>query len=635
MQISRRAFQGGLLAAAAAGAAAADQGKVELPEWKGEGGGESFDLPTAPLVRERWKVTGLPRKYFDEWLSALFERTLAIDEWKTPATSIEWIFTGPDGGFTIHVGAGKLRVSQRYYDSPGLGKTQGARHPEAELQETTAEYSGNLRAITVVMDHRLGLRVLLNGKDVIAQHCLIDVNRHQAALAGEEGGARCRMLPRREQSSSVRVNPHAGFQKMLGWGGTTTPPAYRELGEEGQRQWWHKVAEYNLLLQREYPVGALLNREMTNWDRPADASPHYYGDNFPNCETSDFEYNRHIRRMGGKIIFEFWELPVWARQRDSNGKLTEAPIIDEYTKAMVGYCKTAREKTGAPPEIVGIQNEVKQAPEVWQQMALALRKALDDAGFQAVRIHMHNPPFLADGIKAAQAFREKPEVWKTIDYATSNMYDYQNFFYDPDGFDERLREMKAATEGKMFLAGELCVNNTSFQTRSYRTAFAMGQLYHKVLTELDACGVMYCWTLLNVTQPSYGWTRSLMVPDPEHGFIPAASSHQLRVFGAWSRRIREGMTRVAAQSSNPELLATAFAGKDGEATVVLVNRTPAHQKVAVSWPGAQFRYLELADPQFENIVFHAPAGHEGAVEVTVHPGAIVTLSNVDLLKGEA
>ena len=70
---------------------------------------------------------------------------------------------------------------------------------------------------------------------------------------------------------------------------------------------------YNLLLQREYPTGAMLNREMTNWDNPRDASPHYYGDNFPNCETSNFEFNRRVRRLGGKVIFEFWELPPWAK----------------------------------------------------------------------------------------------------------------------------------------------------------------------------------------------------------------------------------------------------------------------------------------------------------------------------------
>jgi hypothetical protein len=632
MDFSRRAFHGTLLAAAAA-AQSTEQNKLELPTWNSpEGSGEAFELPAAPTLRSRWKVPGLPRKYFAEWLPALFERTLAIDEWKAAQTRIAWIFTGPLGGFTVEAGDGKLRLVERYYDSAGLGKPGpgGPRHPEKLTEESTVEYTGGLRAITVIMDHRLGVRVLLNGKEALARHCPLDVNRHQLALVGEEGGARGRLLPRPEETAAVRVDPAIRSQEMLGWGGTTTPPAYAELSEDGQREWWRKVAEYNLLVHREYPIGALLNPEMTNWDRAADASPHYYGDNFPNCEISDFEYIRRIRRMGGKVIFEFWELPVWAQRRDAGGKLAGLPVIDAYTKAMVRYCQVAREKTGAPPDIVGIQNEVKQPPEVWREMALALRKALDDAGFGAVKIHMHNPPFLAGGIEAAKAFREDPAVWKTIDYAASNIYDYQGFFYDPDGFDSRLREMREAIGGKMFLAVELCVNNTDFQSRSYRTAFAMGQLYHKVLTALDACGVMYCWTLLNVTQPSYGWTRSLLVPDAEHGFVPAASSHQLRVFGAWSRRVREGMRRVEASSSNPDVLATAFGGSGGAATVVLMNRTTAHQKVTVTWPGVRFRYKEVADPQWENAVTSAPPAEGDSVAVTVHPGAIVTLSNVEL-----
>jgi hypothetical protein len=385
------------------------------------------------------------------------------------------------------------------------------------------------------------------------------------------------------------------------------------------------LAEYNLLLHREYPTGALLNPEMTNWDQPADASPHYYGDNFPNCETSDFEYMRRLRRLGGKVIFEFWELPVWARRRDSAGKLTELPDLGAYAKAMIRYCQVSRERTGSAPEIVGIQNEVQQPPEVWQQMTLALRKALDEAGFGAVRIHMHNPPYLAGGIAAVKAFREQDAVWKAIDYATSNMYDYQNFFYDPDGFDALLREMKEAIGGKPFLAGELCVNNSAFQTRTYRTAFAMGQLYHKLLTTLDTCGILYCWTLLNVVQPSYGWTRTLMAPDAEHGFVPAATSHQLRVYGAYSRRIREGMTRVQAASSNPQLLATAFSGNAGARTLVMLNRSATPQRVSVTWPGEPFRYMEVVSPQQENAVEPAAPG-----EVTVPPGAIVTLTNVEL-----
>jgi hypothetical protein len=619
------------LAQAAAQAVPGNSQLLVLPAWNSPStAGDGFALTSALSPRQRWNVPGPPRKYFPEWLPALFERTLAIDEWKGEKSQLQWIFTGPAGGFTVEVGAGRLRLAQRYFDSPGLSKVppvaeRPARHPEGLWEESSVEYSGDLRAIAVVVDHRLSVRVALNGKEALVAHCALDVNRHQLAYSGEDGAVRGRLLPPAIESATVRVDPSARFQEMLGFGGTTTPPAYAELSQEGQRVWWRKLAEYNLLLHREYPTGALLNPEMTNWDRPSDASPHYYGDNFPNCETSDFDYMRRVRRLGGKTIFEFWELPVWARRRDSAGKLTELPDIDAYAKAMIRYCQVSREKTGSPPEIVGIQNEVQQPPEVWQQMTLALRKALDDAGFGAVKIHMHNPPFVSGGIAAVKAFREKDAVWNAIDYATSNMYDYQDFFYDPDGFDARLLEMKQAVAGKPFLAGELCVNSSAFQNRSYRTAFAMGQLYHKVLTMLDVCGILYCWTLLNVAQPSYGWTRTLMVPDPEHGLVPAASSHQLRVYGAYSRRIREGMTRVQAVSSNPRLLATAFSGNAGARTLVMLNRSAASQRVSVTWPGEPFRYREVVSPQQENAVEPAAPG-----EVTVPPGAIVTLTNVEL-----
>jgi hypothetical protein len=629
MKISRRAFHTAMLSTPAL-AQVADR-KLVLPDWNGPSTtGDGFALTSALSSRQRWNVPGPPRKYFSEWLPALFGRTLAIDEWKGEKSQLQWIFTGPAGGFTVEVGAGRLRLAQRYFDSPGLSKVppvaeRPARHPEGLWEESSVEYSGDPRAITVLLDHRLSVRVALNGKEALVAHCALDVNRHQLAYSGEEGAVRGRLLPPAIETATVRVDPSAGFQQMLGFGGTTTPPAYAELSPEGQRVWWRKLAEYNLLLHREYPTGALLNPEMTNWDQPADTSPHYYGDNFPNCETSDFDYIRRVRRLGGKSIFEFWELPVWARRRDSAGKLTELPDIDAYAKAMIRYCQVAREKSGAAPEIVGIQNEVQQPPEVWQQMTLALRNALDDAGFGAVKIHMHNPPFLSGGIAAVKAFREKDEVWKAIDYATSNMYDYQDFFYDPDGFDALLSEMKQAIGGKPFLAGELCVNNSAFQNRSYRTAFAMGQLYHKVLTGLDVCSILYCWTLLNVAQPSYGWTRTLMAPDAEHGLVPAATSHQLRVYGAYSRRIREGMTRVGAASSNPQLLAAAFSGNAGARTLVLLNRSAAAQRVSVTWPGGAFRYMEVVSPQQENAVEPAARG-----EVTVPGGAIVTLTNVPL-----
>ena len=639
MSISRRGFNATLLSASAM-AQVAEQNravslqKMTLPAAVSAGaGGEPFDFPLPPSPRLRWKVTGLPRQYFTEWLPALFERTLIIEEWRTSQSQLQWIFTGPMGGFTVEAAAGKVRVFQRYDDSPALARlstVRNTRHPEVVVEETSVEHSGQLQSIAVTLDHRLSLRVALNGKEAIVQHCPLDINRHQLAMVGEQGGFRGRLLPAVTEAATVTIDPASRFQQMVGWGGTTTPPALAELSEQGLRAWWHKLAEYNLLLHREYPIGALLNPEMSNWDRPKDASPHYYGDNFPNCETSDFAYNKRVRQMGGKVIFEFWELPVWSRRLDSQGKITDIPEMAEYAKAMVRYCQVAREKTGAPPEIVGIQNEVKQPPEIWQEMAISLRRALDEAGFREVKIHMHNPPTLSEGIAAARAFHAKEEVWKTIDYATSNVYDYQAFFYDPDGFDARLREMREVIGTKPFLASELCVNNTAFQTRTYRTALTMGQLYHKLITILNACGAMYCWTLLNVTQPSYAWTRTLMMPDPEHGFVPMATSHQLRVFGSYSRRVREGMTRVGSTSSNANLFVTAFRGEGDQHTLIVLNRSTVRQRVSVTWPGAFFRYQESTSPQFENAVTPAPTAEGNVWKVTIEPGAIVTLTAVEL-----
>ena len=642
-KISRRTFSGVVLSVSALVAAQersqpANPARVDLPPWqRSSASGDSFEFPGAPSPRTRWNVPGPPRKYFAEWLPALFERTLEIEDWRGEKSQLQWIFTGPSGGFTVEAGGGKARLAVRYYDSPGLSKVppvqpRPGRHPEGLWEESSVEYRGDLKAITVVADHRLTVRVLLNGKEALSSRAALDVNRHQLAFAGGEGSVRGRLLPQVVEAARVDVDDAIRFQEMLGWGGTTTPPAFAELSPQGAREWWRLLAEYNLLLHREYPAGAVLNPEMTNWDRPADASPHYYGDNFPNCETSDFEYMRRVRRLGGKVIFEFWELPTWARSHDAAGKLTDAPEIEAYVRTMVRYCQASREKIGHAPEIVGIQNEVTQSPENWQKMTLALRRGLDTAGFGATKIHMHNAPLSTGGTAAAKAFRQEAAVWKAIDYAASNLYDYQGYFYDPDGFDARLSQLREATGDKPFFAVELCVNSGEFQTRAYRVALAMGQLYHKVLTQLDACGVMYCWTLLNVVQPSYGWTRTLLVPDPEHGLKPAASSHQLRVFGAYTRRVRAGMKRVKAASSNAHVLATAFSGPGGEKTLILLNRSAVAQKVGVKWRGSRFRYLETASPQQENSVeaTSQPAG--ASLEVLVAPGAIVTLTNVELGK---
>ncbi len=177
------------------------------------------------------------------------------------------------------------------------------------------------------------------------------------------------------------------------------------------------------------------------------------------------------------------------------------------------------------------------------------------------------------------------------------------------------------------------MNRTQYQEQSYRLALLMGQLYHKNLTLTAASAICYCWLLVNVQQPTFGWTRTLFVPDPSAGFVPKASSFQLRVFGGFSRRVRAGMVRVEAESLNPDVLVTAFAGGRGAKTVIAMNRSLKAQRVRIDWPGASFPFKELTDPYHPNtVVENSGAPGDGSIEMTVEPGSIVTLSNVPLTK---
>jgi O-glycosyl hydrolase len=584
--------------------------------------GTTFELGAGESEFYSWGRGRDFRFFFDEFLPALFERTIVLEEFDA-GSELQWIFTGEHGGFTVTIDHNEVSLNQRFYDSAAFNQLNkdNTRHPELRSPAAKSACQEPLRAVTVTMDYRLGLSVALNGRTVLHEDCLLDVSRHQLRLAGGKGKVHGTMLQANPEPAVVRVDPTVRHQTMMGFGGIATPTAYAQLSTEGKQQWWKLLREYNLLIQREYPIGTRLNQKMDNWDVIADATPHYYGDNFPNGEISDFSYIKQLRRLGGKVWFEFWALPPWV---DNDA--------EKYAEAMVRYCQVSKEQAGAPPDIVGIQNEVDQPASMFQKMTLTLRRRLDQAGFNSVRIHMSDSGSLSGGIKRAEKFRSSEEVWAATDYSASHMYDYQSFFTNPDQFDIRLMQWKDLTGDKPFLSTELCINNNKYQWPTYRVALMMGQLYHKNLVLADAVAVCYCWTLLNVVQPSYGWTRSLFVPDREHGFVPAASSHQLRVFGAYSRRIREGMFRVEAETDANDLLVSAFAADNSTGTVVLLNRSTKSRRVFVRWPDVKFTEMELVDPYYENDVRKAPdVRTDGTTEITVEAGALITLTNVPLL----
>jgi O-glycosyl hydrolase len=605
---------------------------LPAPQTSNEETAETFhfvaDGPTGP----GWtRPDEIARKYFKGDLPALFERSIVLEGDVPARTSLRWIFTGPHAGFTVELRSSKVRISERYYDSMGLYEGQG-NYPEKTTLDEERQYAGQARMLTVVADSHLAVRVLLNGVEVLNAPLLFDVTRHQlmyVAPRTQHEVVEGRLLKPAVQAARVTIKASETHQTILGFGGSPSIPAYAGLSEEGQSAYWRMLKRYNLLLSREYPMGTELKPDLSNLENLDDATPHYYGDNFPNGEVSSFEYNKHVLDLGGNVIYEMWALPPWATEEYDgppvldawNKPVKRAAKPEEYARIVVEYCKREQAKTGSAPLIVGIENEVEQPPAVFNAMVLTLRRELDKAGFAQTRIHMADASYMFYGIERAKELHEDAAVWKAIDYTAVHEYDFQEFMANPEMYDQRMRAMHEASAGKEFLATEICFNDPRYQEPSFRIAFAAAQLYHMNLTELDAVGLLYCWLLLDVEEPTFGGSRALMVPDRTQGGMPVPSSFELRVLGAYSRHILKGMQRIAVETDDRDLLTTAFADGRNE-TLIMVNRGSVARKVVVEGAARPWAEMERTGLEEENAVFVVPA------EVVVQPGEIVVLSTV-------
>ncbi|HUA99675.1 MAG TPA: hypothetical protein VMA34_15190 [Terracidiphilus sp.] len=577
----------------------------------------------------------IPRKYFHENLTALFERTLVLDDSIPQRATLRWIFTGPHAGFTIELTADKVRIAERYYDSMALYDGQG-NYPEKTVRTIERQFEGQARSLTVIADAHLAVRVLVNGMQVIEAPLLFDVTRHQLMLAAPRTAhdvVAGTLLEPEVKMAAVAIDASQAFQTMLGFGGSPSIPAYDELSEAGKQEYWQILKRYNLLISREYPMGEALKPDLSNMADVNDATPHYYGDNFPNSEVSNFDYNRHIVEMGGGTIYELWALPQWATEPYHGaaeagvqpGPVRRVANPDEYARIIVEFCRREQAATGAAPLIVGLENEVGQPPSVFDAMAVAVRRALDHAGFTHTQIHMPDASFMNEGIERADAMRKDAAAWASIDYSATHEYDFQEFMANPDMYDARMKAMHEAAADKPFLATEICLNDPHYQEPSYRIAFAAAQLYHKNLTILDAEALLYCWTLLDVEQPSFAGSRALLAPDRTGGWIPAPTSFELRVLGAYSRHILRGMKRIGASSTDPNLLTTAFSdGKDE--TLVMINRGVTPREVTVT--GAAHPWAEMERTGLEEVNAVSAMPDKIPVQIVVQPGEIVVLSTV-------
>ena len=505
----------------------------------------------------------------NEYLSVFFERELVLDTFDIGTGLVKWVFTGNEGGWTVQISKDSVHLYQRYYNSFGLSEVidgnsaRNFRHPNKIWLVSAIAITGKLRTVKLSTDCNYNVKLELNGKEVASQTTRIDVFRNQ--LQFQEGITKIsgKLYKPEAEKVEIKINSDITHQEIIGFGGIASIPAYQELSIKGKEMWWKLIEEYNLLIQREYPVGQMLDENYSNWDDMTIASPHYYGDNYPNGEISDFEYNKKIIDMGGGVVFSFWRLPELLLNADGtvNGKA--------YSDAIISYCKALKLKSGAFPMYVGIQNEVVKDAAQWHTMTKALRLALDKNGMSNVKIMMFNAPFVSKAIPAVKAFKEDKEVWDMIDYAGSNMYDFNALFKTPWKYDSLLLELKEEIGNKPFVSPELSVNWNDYLAQSYRVAFSMAMLYHKNMTILDAVSLQYCWTILNSAQEGFDITRSLTSIDEKNGFVPYEQGFQLRVFGAYSRHLPKGAVRVGATSSDDKILVTAYETPKGKVAIIL------------------------------------------------------------------
>lgn len=573
----------------------------------------------------------IARKYFHDDLGALFDRTLVLEDVIPQRTALRWIFTGPHAGFTVELTSTKVRVSERYYDSIGMYAGQG-NYSERIVFDQEKQFTGAARSLTVIADAHLAVKVLVNETQIVEAPLLFDVTRHQLMYAAPRTAhdvVEGKLLKPEVSIATVALDAAKTYQTMLGFGGSPSITAYAEMSGAGKREYWELLKRYNLLISREYPMGTELKHDLSNMESLADATPHYYGDNFPNSEVSSFEYNRHVQELGGGVIYELWALPKWATAPYSgpqtvdawNKQVKDAANPEEYARIVVEYCRREQVATGAAPLIVGLENEVDQPPTVFAAMATTLRRELDKAGFALTAIHIADASYMFEGVKRMEDLRKDTAAWQAVDYAATHEYDFQEFLANPDLYDARMKQMHEAAGAKPFLATEICINDPHYQEPSFRIALAVAQLYHKNLTELDAVALMYCWTLLDVEQPTFAGSRSLLAPDRTRGWMPEATSFELRVLGAYSRHIRKGMRRVEAASGDADLLTTAFTdGKDE--TLVMINRGTTARQVTVLGASPKWMEMERTGLEEENEVAAAPG------QIVVAPGEIAVLSTI-------
>ena len=190
---------------------------------------DSFSLGAGETHRGGWGgYSPNERRYFDEFLPALFERTLVVNA-PSIKRGFRWIFTGERASLTIdHNGpTNVLYLGITYYDSPAFDvpNTEG-RNPQREVK--TACFilpdSEAPRALTVRLDQKQTLVVLADGTPVLTTRWAHSFSRHQVQLTKGTNAVAFRLLTPQPRKVNVTVDSAKTHQTMLGWGVSARRP---------------------------------------------------------------------------------------------------------------------------------------------------------------------------------------------------------------------------------------------------------------------------------------------------------------------------------------------------------------------------------------------------------------------------
>ncbi len=211
----------------AIGAAIIQAEPIELPTWEAPADYQRIPFQIGSRFKEaRIWIRGVEcaRHYFDEFLPAVFDRGLLIDEMDLAGGELEWIFTGPRGGLTVRIGPQTVEVQQRFYDSFGFadlddGKVKAHRYEQKPWYSGKVEYRNRLNAVGIVLDHRLGLSLMLNGREVLRQECVFDLHRHQLRLSNAQATVCGSLSSPKPVEVEIQVDTSRRYQTMIGFGG--------------------------------------------------------------------------------------------------------------------------------------------------------------------------------------------------------------------------------------------------------------------------------------------------------------------------------------------------------------------------------------------------------------------------------